>query len=376
MAAPTPTPTPSATSTGAAVAKGTVVCSIADTNAVELSGLAQRNGIFYLLNDGDDNPNRRKVFKVKQDCTAAGTALSYPAQSADPEDIALGPDGVLYIGDIGDNGVSPALTPNRPSIAIWKIGADEKIDGPYRYAYPDGKYNAEALLIGSDGLPIIITKGDGGSKPRIYTATALATQKASSTPTPLKLVGELTLPKTETQHIVPAFKNFVTSAALSPTRDRVVVRTYTDAFEFAVTNNDIVGSIRSVKPKVTAMPSAHVGELGEAITYSADGTKFLTVSETYAIDSEKDRKPAITSWVPNTVDATEPAANTGTLPETEAKSKGLIEWATETPKRIYMLIGSVGVLGLLLVGVGVFGILKARKKTAENDEDEDRKSVV
>ncbi|WP_157631716.1 SdiA-regulated/phytase-like domain-containing protein [Catelliglobosispora koreensis] len=364
MAAPTPTPTPSVAQTSTAK-PGAPVCTVNNTLAVELSGMViAPNGTMYLLNDGAQSAARRKVFKVKPDCTAVGQPLGYPTNPIDPEDLAVGPDGTVWIGDIGDNG-KDGFTPDRQHIALWKITADDKIDGPYRYAYPDGKYNAEALLISKDGLPIIVTKSFDG-KTRIYTATALASQKAG-TPVPLKLNGEVTLPKTTSEHMGgPTFRYAITGAGLSPTRDRVVLRSYTDAYEWPVSNGDIAASIMSGKPKVTALPQVEPQELGEAITYTADGKEFLTVGETHQLD-EKKQKPVIYRFVPATEVKAEAPANTGTAPA--AKDKSLVDWAIASPSRIYTLVGSVGVLGLLLVGAGVFGILRSRKKREEDDDD-------
>lgn len=355
-AEPSASPSPPA----AEAKKGTPVCTVADKNAIELSGLVDVGGTLYAVNDGTNDAARKKVFKFSgADCKLIGAPLSYPANTGpvDPEDIALGPNGEIWIADIGDNSAA------RPTICLWKITAD-KIDGPFRMAYPDGKkYDAEALLIGADGLPIVITKVASGPG-LVFTLTA-PLDKASTKGVPLKAAGEVKLPKTTTENpLTVAGRNWITGAALSPDRSKVVLRTYADAFEWQVSNNDIVAAITTGKPKITALPNE---PWGEAITYTADGKNFLTVSETEK-QPETNRKPIVLSYVPNTADPAPPVA-----PQAQVNKPAEKAWwssLVSSTDRLYMLIGSIGVVGLILVLIGVLGIKKARKRRREEEEEE------
>ncbi|WP_203912347.1 hypothetical protein [Rhizocola hellebori] len=358
-AAPTPAPTPTAVAGANDAKRGSTVCTIADKNAIELSGLVVANGFLYAVNDSSDTAARKRVFKFDSaDCKLVGTPLAFPTPGpADPEDLAIGPDGTIWIGDIGDN------TGVRATVAVWKI-VDDKIDGPYRMSYPDGaKPNAEALLIGSDGLPIIITKPTSGPA-KIYVATK-PLEKGTPAGVPLKLAGEVTLPKTETENVFGAAGRVaVTGAAMSTDKTKVALRTYADAFEWTVTNGDIIGALTQGKPRITPLP---MEPLGESIAYSADGTKFLTVSETDRLAEDK-RKPDVLSYVPNTATQTSPAA---AAPQAPAAEKAWWSSLVSSTDRLYLLIGSVGVVGLLLVLLGVFGILRSRKRGSDDDEDEE-----
>ncbi|HCT77635.1 MAG TPA: hypothetical protein DGT23_13795, partial [Micromonosporaceae bacterium] len=222
-----PTPTPTGVGASPEPKKGTAVCTIADKNAIELSGLALAKGFIYVANDGTETAARERVFKLNgSTCALVGQPLAYPGQGpADPEDLAIGPDGTIWIADIGDN------DKKRPTVALWKI-VEDKIDGPYRLAYPEGqKHDAEALLIGSDGLPIIVTKPLSGPG-KIFIASA-APDKTSTSGVPLKAAGEVTLPKTQTENpMTVAGRTMITGAAMSPDKTRVVLRTYADAFEW------------------------------------------------------------------------------------------------------------------------------------------------
>ena len=89
-------------------------------------------------------------------------------------------------------------------------------------------------------------------------------------------VGEITLPKTQTENPLNTFGRIaITGAARSPDGSRVVLRTYADAFEWDVTGGDIVGALTTGKPRVTALADP----FGEAISYTPDGKSFLTVSD-------------------------------------------------------------------------------------------------
>lgn len=361
-----PSPTPGATDGGV---KGTTVCTITTKDAIELSGLVAVNGFLYAMNDGTDVASRKRIYKFDSQCKLVGNPIRYNSGSLDPEDMALDPDGsTIWIGDIGDN------QKERPTVALWKM-VDDKTSGPYRLSYPDGKHDAEALLIGADGLPIIITKTV--DKAQIYVSTGQLVPNGDGVP--MKLAGEITLPKTETENPfkVPG-RVTVTGAAISPDRKKVVLRTYADAFEFQVPDGDIVKALTTGKPKITPLPN----EIwGEAITYSPDGKSFWTVSETERIADADDprRKPQILSYVPNTADEQAPPANAGQQPNAPAEKAWWSSLISSTD-RLYMLIGAVGVIGAFLVLIGIIGILKARKRRRREDdmeeEQDDRTAVL
>jgi hypothetical protein len=347
-AAPTPTPAPSDGAAAPAPKKGTPVCTITDKNAVGLSGMVVSGGNLYAVNDSTPNPAQKKVFKFNPaTCATVGTPIGYPGPPRDPEDMAVDANGTIWIGDIGDNNAE------RTNVALWKLAAD-KITGPFRVSYPDGKkYDAEAFLMGADGLPIIITKLP---KPLVFVPTAPLVEN-SVNGVPMKQVGEVIIPKTTTEVSIPLGRTVITGAAISPDRSKVVLRTYADAFEYTVTNNDIVKAITSGKPKITALP----GEpLGESICYSADGKNFLTVSD--STDETAPVKREVLSYVPNAEDINAAPSNAAGPPKKTDDGKSFWSSLISSTDRLYMLIGGVGVLGLLLVLLGILGISRARKR--------------
>jgi hypothetical protein len=68
----------------------------------------------------------------------------------------------------------------------------------------------------------------------------------------------------------------ITGGAVAPDGRRVVLRTYTDAYEWDVPDGDIAAALAAGDPRHTPLP----GEpQGEAIAYTPDGAAFVTASE-------------------------------------------------------------------------------------------------
>ncbi|GIF13864.1 hypothetical protein FHX34_105367 [Actinoplanes teichomyceticus] len=248
----------------AAVTAGPV-CTIDDERLDELSGLVATADGYIAVNDGADQASHRKIFYLDRDCSVA-KAVSYPSRPRDTEDLQLGPDGTLWVGDIGDNGN------NRDTVAVWKLSPGAAKPRLYRMSYPDGAHDAEALLIGADQTPIVVTKSAGSAG--IYVPQG---PLRSGGTTPLRRAGEVAVPFTTTGNPFSlAGRLVITGAAGSPDGTRVVLRTYADAFEYTVTGGDVVAALTSGAPRQIALPDE---PQGEAVAYTADGTALLTVSE-------------------------------------------------------------------------------------------------
>jgi hypothetical protein len=346
-----PTPAqPGGTGGAAAPAvPGAKVCTISDERLVELSGLVATADGYIAINDGSDLSSRERVFFLNKKCNVRDD-VSYSGNGPrDTEDLALSPDrATLWIADVGDNPDGE----RRSSVALWKMPADgSKRPEIYRMSYPDGPHDAEALLIGADDLPVIVTKG---AKAELYKPTAALKKGAT---TPLQKVGEVTMPKTTTGNpLGPAGRVAVTGAAAAPDGKRVVLRTYADAFEWDVTG-DIVETLTKGEPRVTPLPDE---PWGEAITYSADGASFLTVSETA---QQEDLEPVILRYTPAKAAPKPVAASAGGGGKEDTRSF----FDKLDLGDITAMIGAVGVLGVLLVVAGVLGIVTARRRAAAQD---------
>ncbi|MEU8254040.1 hypothetical protein AB0C06_07215 [Micromonospora inaquosa] len=331
-------------------------CTIADERLRELSGLVATKTGFIVINDGTEVAARKRIFFLDSKCKIAKEPVRYSGQGPfDTEDLALSKDGrTLWIADTGDN---PDSKERRSRVALWSMpvtGSNQPT--LHRLSYPESKpHDAEALLIGDDGKPLIITKVTSG-KAEIYTPSA-ALKSVDTDPVPLQKAGEFTLPKTQTENPLNTFGRIaVTGASRTADGSRVVLRTYADAFEFDVTDGDIVAALTTGKPRVTPLADP----FGEAISYTADGKAFLTVSE--AGRFSEDEPLDILSYNPSTSTAVPLAPEEGAEP---AASKSWTDGLSLDD--ITYLVGAVGLLGLLLVGTGIFGILRARRRLPTAD---------
>jgi hypothetical protein len=236
---------------------------ISGSEIVEASGIAVvpgTDGPVWVHNDSGD---RARVFAVGDDDRV--TVHEVPgAVATDWEDMAAGPDGQLYVGDIGDNGV------NRRSVDIYRFPPpDPATDGPVAevvtmtLTYDDGPHNAEALMIDPvDEKLVVVTKGDGPSG--VYTA-------------PLDLVGEAVLERVgevDTRGI--DFLSQVTGGDISPDGSAILLRTYGAGLLYRRPAGKPVASAFAEPP--CKVPTG-VEIQGEAIAFTGDGGGYLTIGE-------------------------------------------------------------------------------------------------
>ncbi|MBP1781618.1 hypothetical protein J3R08_001468 [Micromonospora sp. HB375] len=338
-------------------------CTVEDNRLRELSGLIATSSGYVVINDGTDDPSRKRVFYLDAKCKVEKEVRYSGDGPFDTEDLALGPDRkTLWIADTGDNVEKKT---RRERVAVWTMplsGAKQPV--LHRLSYPGKEpHDAEALLVGDDNMPLVITK-DLSGKSEIFTPTVKLKTAGDPEPIPMKKVGEVTLPKTDTENKLGSpGRALVTGAARSPDGSKVVLRTYADAFEFDVSGGDIVKALTTGKPRITPLADP----FGEAISYTPDGKLFVTVSDGGTLD---DSDPIdILSYTPSTSGA-EALPNGGKAETKAAAEKSWLEGLSLD--EITYLIAAVGVIGALLVGAGVFGILRSRRKPAPRAEEPER----
>jgi hypothetical protein len=327
----------------AAAADPSDVCVISDPRAMELSGLVATPAGYVTVNDSNLDASKIRIFYLDQSCKIT-KAVPYPTAARDPEDLAVGPDGTLWVADTGDSATDSA---HRTSIALWRVPADGGPPVINRLTYPDGPHNAAALLFAGDGTPVVITKETTG-RSGLYVPTG-ALQPNATTGVPLKKVGEFAPQASGMENSFGLIGEvLVTGAATAPDRHRIVLRTYTAAYEWDVVGGDVVKAITTTTPRLTPLPDE---AQGESIAYTADGSAFLTVSD--RVDG------------PVTIRRITPSKNLLTTPTpTPAPAEVARTGSTLLSEVPLWASISAGAVGLLLVALGFIGVRRARRGDA------------
>jgi hypothetical protein len=342
-------PTPAAGAAKAAV-PGKKVCKIADPRLDELSGLVATKNGFITVDDSASQASHKRIFYLDTACKVVNQVKYSGKGPRDTEDMALSPDGkTLWVGDIGDNDKV------RPNLGLWKMPADgSKSPVLYRVRYPagEGPFDAEGLMINGDGNPIVVTKE--ANKVSLFVPTG--TLKPGETDGVLmKRAADLKLPSSTTDNPLGLVGRLVaTGAAVSPDRSKLVIRTYADAFEFPVSDDNLVAAVKGT-PTATPLPNE---PQGESISYSPDGKYLYTVS-----DMQGNTGGAENDILRYTPAARVTAAKTaGTAAGTTTATKKASWFSKLSLDDITYLVGAVGVLGAILVGFGIFGIVRSRRR--------------
>ncbi|MGD9531552.1 hypothetical protein [Pseudonocardia sp.] len=281
------------------------LCTVSDRRLIELSGLsADADGIWAVADSG----RRTEVHRLDPRTCAILETRSAAIDPRDAEDLAVGPDGALWVADIGDN------RRRRDSVAVIVLPARGE-PRLHRLAYPDGPHDAEALLVDGGGSPVILTK-EAGRFAGIYRTAA---PPEGDGPTPLVKAGEYRLPVSDTAGgpLGGLGSRLVTGAASSADRSVVAVRSYTDAWLHPVRDGDIVAALLS--PPAVRVPLPGEPQ-GEAIAFLPDGTLLSGSERRDGVPGELRAVPGAAALVADAsgLDASTPAADQvpGWLPAT------------------------------------------------------------
>ncbi|MEV0946378.1 hypothetical protein [Rhodococcus sp. NPDC049939] len=232
----------------------------------ELSGFVSTGGLLYAIGDSGSD---RAVAVMDANCTVQRW-LPIPVDPYDVEDMAVGPDGRLWLADVGDNGR------RRDTVALISMDRDTGVGELHRLSYPDGPHDAETILIQRDGTPLVVTKelfGAGG----VYRPVGDAGVGGLATPgpTPLEKAGELGAPKSAGVDAdgrgvtAPALNSTMfTGGAVSADGTVAAVRNYSDVFLFSAPDGDLLAALTSgpaVRARVPYQPQ------GEAVAFNENG---------------------------------------------------------------------------------------------------------
>ncbi|MFF0478246.1 WD40 repeat domain-containing protein [Streptomyces sp. NPDC004284] len=227
---------------------------IEDPRITESSGLAASRthpGIYWTHNDQD----APLIYGVdsRTGKTVATLTMTGVGTPRDMEAIAVGPDGDIYVGDIGDN-----LDGSWDHVWIYRFPEPKELKDQtvrakqYVVKYADGARNAEALMVHpKTGRVYIASKNqDGGG---LYAGPE---HLSSSGTNVFRRVDD-----------VP----WVTDGAFSPDGDRLVLRGYFTAKEYAWKDGRLGDG-------GTAVNAPFQGQ-AESVTYTTDGSAFMFGSE-------------------------------------------------------------------------------------------------
>lgn len=208
----------------------TPACSIDDPRLAELSGLVAEGppGVapqrYHAIVDGGGTA--RAFTLDPAGCAVIGTRRA-DVPVTDVEDLGLGPGGELWLADTGDNG---ALRGSVRLVVLPPAGPPRVHD----LVYPDGPRDVEALLVGDDGVPLLVDKSTGAAG--VYRPAAPLHDGGD--PVELRRVAQVVLPWSGTGGgpLGAAGARTVTGGGVSPAGAdggrAAVLRTYTDAWVF------------------------------------------------------------------------------------------------------------------------------------------------
>ncbi|MFC7450102.1 hypothetical protein [Rhodococcus daqingensis] len=243
------------------------LCTPTDSALEEVSGLAVTDdGIYAVADSGTDDAVR----VLDDQCRVTGT-LPQPVDPFDVEDLAQA-DGRLWLSDTGDNAGA------RTTVALTDMDTSTGAGTLRRLTYPDGAHDAEAILLGSDGVPVVVTKELFGASGIYRPAGALrAEQLPSPGPTALERVGQIGFEPTETPGGPVPFAGgaMITGGAVSGDGTVVALRTYTDVYLYPAPDGDVVAALTGAEPIRVPMPDQ---PQGEAIAFTPAGD-LLSASE-------------------------------------------------------------------------------------------------
>jgi hypothetical protein len=325
-------------------------CAVTDPELAELSGMVVDGGSVVGLADGGRRIELQRLDRALSggDCAITDTR-TIAIDPYDAEDLARGPGGALWVADIGDN------DRRRPTVAVIVVPAKGKPQ-LHRLTYPDGPHDAEALLVDPAGRPVIVTK-DLGSAGVYRTAAA----PGGTGPTPLVLLGRLSLPESDTEGgpLGSFGSRLVTGAAASADGKVVALRSYTDAWLYPAPDGDPAMALTE-NPAPVRVPLPGEPQ-GESIAFTADGS-LVSGSET------RQGVRGVIRVVPGAAALVAPATAAGSGdtapaddPPAAAASSDAAGPAAPTPDWLPAATGGAVAVGLLLV-VTLALALRARRR--------------
>ena len=246
----------------------------------ESSGLvaSASPGIYWTHNDSGDGPF---LYAIDEKGESRGVWRVAGADASDWEDIAAGPGPdprkrYLYVGDIGDNDT------NRSEVVVYRIpeptiaASDSRssktrprVTEPaeaFKLRYPDGKHDAEALMVHPITGDFYIVSKIPFANPSVYKASA-----------PLN-TGRIIILARKTELNVPSvLGGLITGGDISPDGRRVALCDYLQGYELLLPDGD--PNFDDIWKQTFNKIDLGRRKQGESIAYRLDGRALLATSE-------------------------------------------------------------------------------------------------
>ncbi|HMI86252.1 MAG TPA: hypothetical protein VK550_19295 [Polyangiaceae bacterium] len=245
------------------------------TSLTELSGLvaSRKNpGVIYAHNDSGSNST---IIVMSDVAAPLGQIVLGNVTAIDWEDIAVGPcdaGSCIFVGEIGDNNLAyasravyrfaePSISPATP------IGTQTVTADALTFVYPDGRHNAETLLVEPMSGDIFVVTKVSNLASTVYRMPKPFTP---GTQTTMEKVGDLSL---------PGSAGLVTGGDVHPCGTRMLIRTYPAIYEFKLVAGQPFSTIFAAMATPVSTPTQDQESKGEGVTYAADGIGYFTASE-------------------------------------------------------------------------------------------------
>lgn|GEM_PF-762270 len=236
----------------------------------ELSGIAasrRHPGVYWAHNDSN---NAGALVAIDETGRIRATFPLRGLRPRDTEDVAVGPCGAsdrrscIWLADTGDN------LHRRREVWLARVPEPDALDGRVldvdasSFRYPDGTRNTESLVVDPrSGTPYVITKSVDGLG-EVFRVEGLGTRGGG------RAVPVVVLPTPG------ALARLATGADAHPDGDRVLLRTYTGAWELVRPGARSLADVFRAPPvEVTGAPQLQ----SEGIAYTRDGRGYLLASE-------------------------------------------------------------------------------------------------
>jgi hypothetical protein len=264
--------------------KSQQVAILEDKRIKESSGLAlgvRDPSIFWTVNDSGGEPC---VFAIDRSGKTRAKVRVRDAANFDWEDIASCKDEqgtpTLFVGDIGDNlfiraSIQVYQIPEPEINAAGQPVSETETAAPqiWRANYPDGRHNAESLLVHPQTKRLyILTKSDDG-RCALYAFPQPLQPKVSMV---LEKVVDLAFPTLIRAGKRPHDNCMTTGASFAPDGSRMVVATYSSLYEWLLPKNKPLAEALQQAP---ARIEPELLRQVEGVCYDSDSRTLWITSE-------------------------------------------------------------------------------------------------